>query len=42
MEGLAVGDFMRVEDLKVYQKLCQLHIEVCDLSYLWPPHEKFE
>jgi len=37
-----VGDFMRVEDLKVYQKLRQLHIEVCDLSYLWPPHEKFE
>jgi len=33
---------MRVEDLKVYQKLCELHIEVCDLSHTWPAEEKYE
>jgi four helix bundle protein len=33
---------MRVEDLKVYQKLCQLHIEVCELTKSWPPEEKYE
>ena len=25
--------YMDVEDLKVYQRLCKLHIEVCDLSH---------
>jgi len=34
--------FMRVEDLKVYQKLCQLHIEVCELTRTWPSEERFE
>ncbi|MGH7138153.1 MAG: four helix bundle protein, partial [Pirellulales bacterium] len=33
---------MRVEDLKVYQMLCQLHIEVCRLSERWPSAERFE
>lgn len=33
---------MRVEDLKVYQMLCQLHIEVCRLSDRWPSAERFE
>ena len=33
---------MRVEDLQVYQKLCRLHIEVCDLSWTWPANEKYE
>jgi len=33
---------MYVEDLHVYQKLCQLHIEVCDLSHQWPRDEKYE
>jgi four helix bundle protein len=37
-----MGEFMRIEDLKVYQKLCYLHIEVCDLSKKWPPEEKYE
>ena len=37
-----MGDFMRVEDLKVYQKLCQLHIEVCDLTHTWPSEERYE
>ena len=33
---------MRVEDLEVYQKLCQLHLEICDLSHRWPADEKYE
>jgi four helix bundle protein len=37
-----MGEFMRIEDLKVYQKLCHLHIEVCALAKKWPPEEKFE
>lgn len=34
--------FLEVEDLHVYQKLCRLHIEVCDLSHRWPKEEVFE
>ncbi len=34
--------YMDVEDLQVYQKLCKLHIDVCDLSHQWPPEEKYE
>ena len=34
--------YMDVEDLNVYQKLCKLHIDVCDLSHQWPPEEKYE
>ena len=34
--------YMDVEDLDVYQKLCKLHIDVCDLSHQWPPEEKYE
>ena len=33
---------MDVEDLTVYRKLCQLHIEVCDLSHDWPSEERYE
>ncbi len=35
-------NFMEVEDLDVYRKLCQLHIDVCDLSHRWPTEEKYE
>ena len=31
-----------VEDLEVYQRLCKLHIEVCDLSHKWPQEERYE
>ena len=31
-----MGTVMRVEDLDAYQKLCQLHIEACDVSHGWP------
>ena len=37
-----MGQFMRVEDLEVYRKLCRLHIEVCDLSHQWPSEERYE
>ena len=37
-----MGDFMRVEDLEVYRKLCRLHIEVCELTHGWPAEERFE
>jgi four helix bundle protein len=37
-----MADYMTVEDLKVYQKLCYLHIEVCDLTHCWPIEEKYE
>jgi four helix bundle protein len=33
---------MSVEDLKVYGKLCHLHLDVTDLSRQWPPDEKYE
>jgi len=34
--------YLDVEDLEVYQKLCRLHIEVCDLTHEWPQEEKYE
>jgi four helix bundle protein len=34
--------FLEVEDLEVYRKLCQLHLEVCDLSHQWPAEERYE
>jgi four helix bundle protein len=37
-----MSDFLRIEDLIVYQRLCELHIEICDLSYSWPNDEKYE
>ena len=33
---------MVVEDLEVYKKLCRLHIDVCDLTDLWPREERYE
>ena len=33
---------MKLEDLHVYQRLCQLHIDVCDLSHKWPHEERYE
>ncbi len=35
-------NYMDVEDLDVYNKLCQLHIEVCKLTQKWPKEEKYE
>lgn len=36
-----VGE-LHVEDLVVYQRLCQLHLEVCVPSQHWPREERFE
>ena len=35
-------NYLDVEDLEVYKKLCQLHIEVCELTTKWPKEEKYE
>src|SRR3954451_23007154 len=37
-----MSGYMSVEDLIVYQKLCELHLEVCDLTHRWPADEKYE
>ena len=37
-----MAQFMRVEDLQVYQRLCLLHIEVCALTKKWPAEERYE
>jgi four helix bundle protein len=34
--------YLDVEDLDVYQRLCQLHIEICDMTHLWPKEETYE
>jgi four helix bundle protein len=34
--------FRHVEDLVVYQRLCDLHLEVCDLTHTWPSEERYE
>jgi four helix bundle protein len=34
--------FLRLEDLVVYQKLCQLHIAISELTHRWPAEEKYE
>jgi len=37
-----MSTYRRLEDLVVYQKLCQLHIDVCALTHRWPTEEKYE
>ncbi len=37
-----MAEYMRIEDLQVYQKLCDLHLDVCDLAKSWPAEEKYE
>lgn len=34
--------YMEVEDLELYQRLCRLHIEVCELTRGWPQDERYE
>jgi four helix bundle protein len=34
--------YRRIEDLLVYQRLCQLHIEVSASTQKWPPEERYE
>ena len=37
-----MGNFLRVEDGDIYQRLCTLHIEMCGLSRRWPVEERYE
>jgi four helix bundle protein len=37
-----MAEFYNVENLSVYQKLCDLHLEVCDLTKTWPADERYE
>jgi four helix bundle protein len=39
---MARKNYLDVEDLEVYKRLCQLHIDVCDLTHTWPKEEKYE
>jgi four helix bundle protein len=39
---MVTKNYLDVEDLEVYKRLCQLHIDVCDLTHAWPKEEKFE
>jgi len=41
-KAVTTKNYMDVEDLEVYKKLCQLHIEVCGLTHTWPQKEKYE
>src|SRR4051794_14626533 len=41
-EKQGMSEFKRIEDLVVYLKLCQLHIEVSCLTRKWPRDERFE
>jgi four helix bundle protein len=34
--------FLKVQDLVVYQRLCDLHLEICTLTRTWPVEEKYE
>ena len=39
---MANKTYLHVEDLDVYQRLCRLHIDVCDISHGWPAEERYE
>ncbi|MGD9241022.1 MAG: four helix bundle protein [Desulfobacterales bacterium] len=41
-DEVTAKNYFQVEDLEVYNKLCRLHIEVCDLTHTWPQEEKYE
>jgi len=40
--GATRRTYLDVEDLLVYQRLCALHLEVCDMSHEWPAEERYE
>ena len=39
---IMADDIRSFRDLEVYKMLCDLHIEVCELSFAFPPFEKYE
>jgi hypothetical protein len=34
--------YSHVEDLEVYERICELHVEECDLTRGWPQEERYE
>jgi four helix bundle protein len=34
--------YRKLEDLIVYQKLCQLHIDISAITHKWPAEERYE
>ena len=40
-DDLTAKNYLEVEDLEVYKKLCRLHIEVCDLTHTWPQEKNY-
>lgn len=41
-DKVKMTNYLSVEDLEVYRKLCRLHIEVCNMTLRWPKEEKYE
>ena len=41
-KAVDMKNYLDVEDLAVYSKLCMLHIKVCGLTHSWPQEEKYE
>jgi four helix bundle protein len=39
---MSTKNYLEVEDLEVYKRLCRLHIDVCELTRSWPQEEKYE
>lgn len=39
---MAESGFMRIWDLEVYRMLCDLHVQVSDVTKSWPRAERFE
>lgn len=37
-----MAEYQRIEDLVAYQRLCELHLEVCRMARTWPREERFE
>lgn len=37
-----MGEYRRLEDVLVYQKLCRLHLEIDELTRRWPIEERYE
>ena len=41
-KAVNMKNYLDVEDLAVYSKLCMFHIKVCGLTHSWPQEEKYE
>jgi four helix bundle protein len=41
-DEMSTKNYLEVDNLEVYERLCRLHIDVCDLTHTWPQEEKYE